>query len=220
MDARLRAVANLVPPCERVCDVGSDHGLLPAYLLENGVCKQAIVTDISAPSLKKAQTLFSERGLSAQFLVADGLIGVPQADVYIIAGMGGGEMIRIFDRSFLPEKVVLQPMRDAPLVRQYLVEKGRRLITDCTVACKGQFYSLISAEVGEDTLTRAETLFGKTNLSVPTADFVHWIEAEKRKNLNILSSVPEGHPDRIFADEYGVMLDYILLRVQLGGEEE
>ena len=214
LDARLRAVAALVPPCNSLCDIGSDHGKLPAYLLEKGVIKSAVVTDISEPSLNKARELFRAKGMEATFLVTDGLKGVPETDVCVIAGMGGNEMKGIFERGYLPERLVLQPMRDAAMLRQYLVENGRMLTVDRTVYCRGQFYSVIYAEVGDDTLTRAEMLFGKTNLSEPTQDFLRYLTEEQAKNEQILSKIPEGHPDRAFTEEYGIAVSYMLVRVQ------
>ena len=61
LSPRLAALAGLVPPCGYAADIGSDHGLLPAFLLENGICRGVAVTDLSAPSLEKAKELFRKR---------------------------------------------------------------------------------------------------------------------------------------------------------------
>ena len=55
LDRRLNAIASLVLG-RRVCDVGSDHGKLACYLVQTGRAEYVVATDISAPSLRKAET--------------------------------------------------------------------------------------------------------------------------------------------------------------------
>ena len=38
LSARLAAVAALVEPGSRVADVGTDHGYIPIYLVQTGIC--------------------------------------------------------------------------------------------------------------------------------------------------------------------------------------
>ena len=46
--------------CERFADVGCDHGYCAEYMLKNGLCKTAVISDISAASLDKARRLLQE----------------------------------------------------------------------------------------------------------------------------------------------------------------
>ena len=39
---RLKAVAGLVSAGNTVCDVGCDHGYVPIYLIQNGICGRVI----------------------------------------------------------------------------------------------------------------------------------------------------------------------------------
>ena len=39
---RLRACADLIPACETVADVGTDHGYLGVFLLQSGVCRRVL----------------------------------------------------------------------------------------------------------------------------------------------------------------------------------
>ena len=45
LDERLSAVASLVRNGKRVADIGTDHGYLVAYLVENGVCPGGIAAE-------------------------------------------------------------------------------------------------------------------------------------------------------------------------------
>ena len=62
LDARLGTIAAMVPRCRAVADIGCDHGLLVAALLEGGRCDYGIAADINPMPLEKArQELFSCR---------------------------------------------------------------------------------------------------------------------------------------------------------------
>lgn len=75
LSKRLSAVAELVPQCETLADIGTDHGLLPAFLLSSGRASRAVCTDINPLPLSSAVVTFERLGLSslADFRVGDGL---------------------------------------------------------------------------------------------------------------------------------------------------
>ena len=54
LDARLGTIAAMTPRCRAVADIGCDHGLLIAALLEDGRCDYGIAADINPQPLKKA----------------------------------------------------------------------------------------------------------------------------------------------------------------------
>ncbi len=51
---RLQMIADNIKHGETMADIGTDHGFLPLYLLEQGISPRVIMTDISEPSLGKA----------------------------------------------------------------------------------------------------------------------------------------------------------------------
>ncbi|MBQ4485482.1 MAG: tRNA (adenine(22)-N(1))-methyltransferase TrmK, partial [Oscillospiraceae bacterium] len=53
-DNRLKACAELITG-DYVCDIGTDHGYLPAYLLTSGRCTRAIAADINEMPLDAAR---------------------------------------------------------------------------------------------------------------------------------------------------------------------
>ena len=44
---RLLACCQFVRPCDRVADVGCDHGYLGIYLLKNGIASGVIASDVN-----------------------------------------------------------------------------------------------------------------------------------------------------------------------------
>lgn len=171
---RIDTLCALLKPVDTFADVGCDHGYCTEYMLENGLCKRAIFSDISKGSLQKAETLLAKfvADRVATPVLGDGFFGVPSGvDEVLIAGMGGSEMLAILtDKKygFIPKRFVLQPMHDAEKLRRYLVENGADIQRDFTFF-DGKYYDVIVGEyiIGkkkECAYTDAEFEFGKDNL--------------------------------------------------------
>ena len=190
--ARLNKLVSLVPTCNLLADVGCDHGYVGIAALQQGKASRVAFTDISAPSLHKARANCPQNLTDkVSFHCQDGL-GDIQADCAIIAGMGGLEIISILQNAkHLPEKLVLQPMRNQRDVREY-VTKQYEIVTDVKFF-DGKFYDVIVA-VQSDTpsaLTELELEFGKSNIQEPSTDFVSYLKLELTK----LNSILEGTSD-------------------------
>ena len=52
---RLQAAADLVPVCESMADIGTDHGYLPIYLVQEGRVRRAIACDVNDGPLTRAR---------------------------------------------------------------------------------------------------------------------------------------------------------------------
>ena len=100
MDARLLACARLCKG-DVLCDVGTDHGYLPCYMIENGLCKKAFACDVAQGPLNSAIAHIKERCLSDKItaVLSDGLDGVEKGDItdVVVAGMGGELIAGIID---------------------------------------------------------------------------------------------------------------------------
>lgn len=170
LDERLYAAAVLCRPVEgrTFCDVGCDHGKLACHLAALGASK-VIATDISRPSLAKAVRLAEEFGVAdtVETRAGDGLdiVAADEADVVIIAGMGGDTVSEIVSRAVGQGKMfaryVLSPNTHPEKVRAGLCKAGYRVTDDATVSAGGKNYTLIAAERGAETLDGLQLLFGK-----------------------------------------------------------
>ncbi|MBO5240173.1 MAG: SAM-dependent methyltransferase [Clostridia bacterium] len=171
---RIDTLCSLLAPASLFADVGCDHGYCTEYMLKNGFCERAIFSDISKGSLKKAENLLAayvEAGIATAVL-GGGFLGVPKVtDEVLIAGMGGGEIVAILSDQkygFMPKRFVFQPMHDAPMLRNYILENGGYIERDFTFE-DGKFYDvLVGGRVDEKHKTKAysalEYEFGRENL--------------------------------------------------------
>lgn len=168
---RIDTLCSLLKKAETFADVGCDHGYCSEYMLKNGLCERAILSDISKGSLAKAEKLLAPylRAGKAISVLGGGFVGVGKdTDEVLIAGMGGSEIIGILaDKKygFMPKRFVFQPMHDTEKLRRYIVENGGCIERDFTFE-DGKFYDVLVGGAGVQTLpyTDAEYEFGKENL--------------------------------------------------------
>lgn len=180
---RLQTVCGQLSPCDTLADVGCDHGYCTLYALERGLCRRAVISDISRSSLHKAEELLSS-------YIAEGRVesvccaGLSQVsrncDQVLIAGMGGEEIVKILEGSFLPQALVLQPMKNTEKVRAFLLEKGYCLVRDFLFYDGPKHYDLLRAERGAPPRAYGslELEFGYDNIHAPLPDFDRFLRGE------------------------------------------
>lgn len=146
LSKRLKAIAECVPQGVRVADVGTDHGYIPAYLVQNGVCPSAIASDIREGPLHSAVLTagWAEVPDKLDFRLCPGLEGYGEddADCIIIAGMGGEMIISVLEADpwAKRKKLILQPQTKHHLLRKYLAENGFLLSEARLVKDAGRLY--------------------------------------------------------------------------------
>ena len=182
---RLRVLCGELRPCGLFADVGCDHGYCTQYMLERGLCRAAVISDISAGSLRKAETLLAEHIASGRVrsVCCAGLSGVPrETEEVLIAGMGGEEIVSILEEGFLPPVLVLQPMKHAPKLRRFLLERGYAIERDFTFT-DGKHYDLLRAVRGgaPRRYSPRDIAFGYDNLHTPSGEFVALLREEAEK---------------------------------------
>lgn len=197
---RLAVLCGELEKCGTFADVGCDHGYCTLYMLENNLCERAQFSDISAKSLKKAEELLFPyiKAGRAEPVVCAGLEKItPDAELVLIAGMGGEEIVRILLDGFRPPKLLLQPMKNTEKVRACLLKNGYEILRDYTFFADGKFYDLIKAQRGgaPQRYTEDMLLFGRDNLLSPRSDFIKKLERDISDNRAWLVSAKSGREE-------------------------
>ena len=139
LSKRLSVIADMVPLCSVLADVGTDHGYLPVWLLQQGRVKRVFASDIHQGPLRKASETAEIYGVSEWMdtILADGLQypNADQAEVITICGMGGETMISILEAApwvvLHQRRLVLQPQSKLTELEcwlqsnQYMIEDAR-----------------------------------------------------------------------------------------------
>lgn len=154
---RLKMTADIMPKCEFLYDVGTDHAYLPVYLVKTGKAKKAVASDISRVSADKAYENVKEENLTDKIEIrcGDGLSPLQERehpDAILITGMGGMLTIEILKAK--PEAMknarylILQPQHNIDKVRKYILENGFNIIAEDFTVDKGKAYFTLLCEKG------------------------------------------------------------------------
>ena len=162
LSKRLQTIASFVRPGSRIADVGTDHGFLPIYLIEQEIASHGIAMDVRKGPLSRAQEHIAEAGLEAEIetRLGNGLEKlIPgEADTVIIAGMGGPLMLDILRAgshvSGDVERFVLSPQSDWRGFRLGLRELGLQIVREEMICEDGKYYVIMEAV--HDVSTRVE----------------------------------------------------------------
>lgn len=197
-DERLSLIIDMLPECDIIADIGTDHGRLGAQLLLLNKCKTLWFSDISAPSLEKAKKLTERLHLSdrAQFFVGDGAQAFPHApDAAVIAGMGGitiSEILKGAGEKLKDAKLILQPNVYIYELRKTLVQNGFKITDEkCVIAAKRK-YILIYAEPGHEEYTESELMAGPILLKEKSEAFMEYARFRERVILKALKGIEKS----------------------------
>lgn len=153
LSKRLKAVAGLITPGNRVADIGCDHAYTSIYLVENNISPRVIAMDINIGPIKRARDNVDRFGYGDRIDIrqSNGLDKlVPgEVDTIMLAGMGGNLMNKILNsRMEVVSKVrelVLQPQSELQLVRRNLNDIGLIIVAEDMVKEDGKFYFMMRA---------------------------------------------------------------------------
>jgi tRNA (adenine22-N1)-methyltransferase len=184
LDDRLAAIAGLVLPGYPAADIGTDHGYLPVYLVQNRICPLAVASDKARAPYENACQLVKALDLEPAVSVRQGegleVLKPGETATIIIAGIGGMLICHILDASSAimakTIRVVLQPQKDADQLRQWLAMHRWRIVGEAVAYENGFYYPVIAAEHGRMTLTEDEAVFGPCLLKEPSPLFLRYLE--------------------------------------------
>jgi tRNA (adenine22-N1)-methyltransferase len=123
LEPRLLAVAREIHSQVHV-DIGSDHALLPKYLLERQHVQKMIVVEKNPGPFENAKNTL--RHLNAKILLSDGLEPIDNHfDTLSLTGMGAKLIVSILSAcpNKLPHHMVLQPNNNAEPIRHWALGK-------------------------------------------------------------------------------------------------
>ncbi|MGN1373061.1 MAG: tRNA (adenine(22)-N(1))-methyltransferase [Candidatus Coproplasma sp.] len=190
---RIEEICSYIDYCESFADIGCDHGYCTLYALKSGKCQRAVIADVSAKSLAKAERLlksYIEQGRCTS-VCCDGLQEIDDdCQQVLIAGMGGMEIIKILSEGFIPRKFIFQPMKNSEELRRFLISKGCKLTAD-DIFFDGNYYFIIKGERtgGTEGYSEEEFAFGRDSLKNPVFKEFAQKEVEKLISYNVNSAL-------------------------------
>ena len=179
-----------------MADVGSDHALLPIYLLENKKIKWCQAIENKNGPYVRMKTAINEAGFSSfvDCSLSDGLDELnDEVDSIVLAGIGGLKTIEILEKNkhklHHVDSIIVDPHRDIAKVRKYITSLGY-IIEDEKVLCEDKiYYSIIKFRKSNVKVNYSESqyLFGPINLIKREEVFIDWLNLQKKKVNDILN---------------------------------
>ena len=188
MTDRLEAVFTLIPKAKTIADIGTDHGYLAVELVSRGKAEKAIAGDVNKGPLASAARHVRESGMDGlvDCRLGNGLQVVMPGELQgaVICGMGGFLMRDIIEEG--PELLdfyVLQPQNGQAELRQYITERGYRIVKECIMTDMGKMYQAFlaikkgreSAYISEEGPVTAERLAMNDPYSDLPEDSLLWM---------------------------------------------
>lgn len=198
LSVRMQAVADLVTGGGRVADIGTDHGYVPVYLVQQGIASRAIAMDVRPGPLSHARANIEKYGLAdrIELRLSDGLqkLGAGEADSVIAAGMGGLLMVRILEEGLMVldtvRECILQPQSDVDSVRRFLHDHDFRIIQEEMVIDGGKYYVMMKAVHGTDCpWDRIDDLYGRLLMTQGHPVLKAWLERESKMTAQIIEQL-------------------------------
>lgn len=205
LNKRLKAITELIEPCEVLMDVGSDHGFLPLYLLLNKKIKHAIIGEINQGPLEQAKKNFRDyANLSVSYLLSDGLKQNNQKlDAVVIAGMGYETIEHIILQDIEQFKsisqILIQSNTKNDQLRQFLNDNHFSIIDESIVKDRKYFYPVIKVKYDQNKqlLNKSEILFGPILIQKNTDIFKDYLLFQKGIEEKILFAQKKESSEKI-----------------------
>ena len=191
LSKRLQAIADMISPCNVLADVGTDHGYIPIYAVEQHIAKKAIAMDINRGPIERAASHIAGHGLEAyiETRCCDGVaaLGAGEADCVVIAGMGGGLVLHILSDGEAvckqAKELILQPQSELERVRAYLWTNGYVILEENMVLEDEKFYPMMRVHYEKEhaaCVDELSYLYGKKLLNSQNKVLLQYLQQEKR----------------------------------------
>ena len=135
-----------------LADIGTDHAFIPIEAIKRNLTKKAIACDIAPGPLEIGKRNVVKESLDGhiELRLGDGLQPIlkGEADVIVIAGMGGLRMLGIIEeglKKICCASLILQPQHDTSKLRRGLYGLGIKIHSEHLAKEGERFYEILCA---------------------------------------------------------------------------
>ena len=203
LSKRLMAIAKLIQKHSNhgyLADIGSDHGYLPCWLVEQNAIEGAFACEIADGPLQACQSTVQLCHMEDKISVrkGDGLAPIvsEKLDIISICGMGGNLICNILEENLNlchVNTLVLQANINEGYVREYLNKNGYEIIDEDIIEDMHHYYEIIVARKGKQPLTKKELFMGPHLLSKKSDIFIKKWLWQKDIHEKILQGLTPEH---------------------------
>ncbi len=212
MEMVVEAVKTLTPiygsPMDCVADIGCDHAFVAMNLVQTGICKRAIASDVRSGPLIIATQNISKEGMEDRVepRLSNGFENIQpgEADVAVIAGMGGRLICDILGAAQAHMQagvgLVLSPHAESEIVRRFMLSNNYTITDEMMVIDAGKYYNIITAVPAEKAerplglayYNEVELKYGKQMLDVRSQVLHFYLNKEHSRIMELLNKLHES----------------------------
>ncbi len=156
LSKRLQAVASFVEKGSHIADIGTDHGYVPIWLIQEGRASRVIAMDVRSGPLSRAEVHIKENHMEDQIetRLSNGLeqLKIGEVDTVIIAGMGGSLILQILEEAahirHTIKRFILSPQSDLNKFRHQLEQLNLHIQQEHMLEEEGKYYTIMVATQG------------------------------------------------------------------------
>lgn len=199
---RLNRLISMAPTCNTAADIGTDHGFVPIWLVNEQKASRVIASDLRKGPLSIADSHIREAGLSDRIETRLGsglsVLKPGEADLIIIAGMGGKLISALLeaypDIVSAASYLLLSPHRDAAEVRKTIEALSYSVEQESLVYEEGKYYPILLASNRPPVLkmTDLERKYGPCILREKPETFLKFLADETEKKQAVLQKLECG----------------------------
>ena len=193
LSPRLQAVADWVPQGAKFADIGTDHGYLPVWLLQNGRISEAVAADLRQGPLDAARRTAQRYDIAEKisFRLCDGLVGIQagEVDTVAIAGMGGETIAGILEAAPWTGEhetlLLLQPQTAFLELRSFLLKNGLDILEERIIREGHRLYIAMMAKRGAvKEMNKGELWAGRNSNDPLRGEYLNWMSGVLGKTLD------------------------------------
>lgn len=207
---RLLRIASLVSKNKRLADIGTDHGYIPVYLLNENKIDFAILADINKGPLENARKEVRRNKLEDKVDLRLGsgieVLKKDEVDEIIIAGMGGILISDLLEANkevaHSVDKLILQPMQAQEELREYLLNNGYEILDECLEKEDFRIYEIIIAKyTGKNTIVEDNIYYevGKKLIENNDELLGEFIDNKIKKYNNIINKLGNKESEAVIS---------------------
>lgn len=211
LSTRLHTISDMIMKDEVVFDCGSDHALLPCFLVKNKLSPKVYAGDLRIEPLNQARANIKRFGLQDQVIpvLSNGIEKMgPDVRVLTISGMGFHTVKTILDQGDLSnlKQIIVQVNRNVDKLREYINSKNYT-ITDEEVVYDDFYYEIIAftPNYNAHSYTAKQLRYGPVLLKKRTETFIAYLQYQ----LATLNKIYQNSHNEALIEEINLLQSII-----------
>ena len=214
LSKRLFEIANLIDKDKVVYDVGSDHGLLPCFLLRENIAKKVYAVDNKNGPLNRAKETIDKYHLNGKVIpiLSDGIDDIKSdVDIITISGMGFYTVEKIFSGKDLSpyEKIIVQVNKNTDLLRKYISDNCYTILDERIVYDDFYYEIVVFNAKYHESYSDLEIKYGPILLKKKDKVFIEYLE-KKYEKYNKIYSISKNNDTYEKVKEIRYVLDIMI----------